>query len=94
MELGAKTDGDEASVNALECGEDTRACVTSHGRDKYAIAVVVVYNEEVIVNGIGGDNEFSCLVGVDLTCGRFEHGGVTLMWASVSGIAEWKRIGR
>jgi hypothetical protein len=50
----------------LKRSENARTRATAHGLDKYAVAVVVIDYQHVIVAGAGGDDELAGLVGVDL----------------------------
>ncbi len=95
MELGAQAGVGQTCVYNLEGGKNARTRATMHRLDKYAVAVVVVNDQHVIISGARRKDKLAGLVRMDLPCGRFENGGETVMRTCMSVVVwEGKRIRR
>jgi len=66
LELGAEAAGGEESVDAFVSRSMFGACAVFHGLGEDGVAVVVVYDEEVGVSGVGGTEEAAGLIGMEL----------------------------
>lgn len=77
-------------MDGLIAGKDSGARATLDGFGQYAVAVIIIYDDEVVVANAGGNNETSGLIREDFASG-FHHGGVTHMssviWCGAGGKA-------
>ena len=66
--------------------EDTEACAIAHGLNNYAVGVVIIDYQHMVVASAGRDNEFSGLVRVNLTGGGCDDRCEAMMGASIVGV--------
>jgi hypothetical protein len=78
LEAGTEAGGVEFGMDGLIADKDSGARSTLDGFGQDAVAIIVVYDDQIIVASAGGNNETSGLIREDFACG-FHHGGVTHM---------------
>ena len=66
-------------MKSFEGSENARARATAHRLDEDGVTVVIVHDQDIVVAGIGRDDEFPGLVRIDLPGGPIDAGCIAVI---------------